>query len=70
MVVENITVTNSSSDKIPTADLPGPVCISYVSDKRTVSPEFAIAEETLSIFELPFFSFAVSMTPADSAPEQ
>ncbi|KAM6109937.1 uncharacterized protein FYN12_014257 isoform 1-T1 [Phoenicopterus ruber ruber] len=70
VVVENITVKNNSSDKISTVDLTGPVCISYISDRGTASPEFAISEETISIFALPFFSFAVSITPPNSAPEQ
>ncbi|KAK2516972.1 Skor2 [Columba guinea] len=70
VLVENITVTNNSSDKISTGDLTGPVCISYVSDKATGSPDLAISEEMISIFELPFFSFAFSITPPDSAPEQ
>jgi len=71
VVVENTTVRNrSSDDKISVVDLTGPVCISYISDSQTVSPEFAVSEETISISELPFFSFAVSVTPPDSALEQ
>lgn len=37
-VVENITVANRSSDNISTVDFTGPVCVSYISGKRTVSP--------------------------------
>ncbi|KAM9508647.1 uncharacterized protein ACIB01_000691 [Guaruba guarouba] len=38
-VVENLTVANRSSDKISTVDFTGPVCISYISGTRTVSPD-------------------------------
>lgn len=69
MVLENTAVTNTS-DKISTVDLTGPVCVSYISERHTVSTECANPEETISIFELPFFSFSVSITPPDSPPEQ
>ncbi|KAM6036751.1 uncharacterized protein LJ206_001528 [Theristicus caerulescens] len=70
VVVENIPVTNSGSDKISTVDLTGLVCVGYVSDEGTVSPESAVSEEPIPIFELPFVTFAVSTTPPGSAPEQ
>lgn len=69
VVLENTAVTSSISDKISTVDLAGPVCVSYNSERHTVSTELASSEETISISELPFF-FSVSITPPDSPPEQ
>ncbi|KAM4753866.1 uncharacterized protein ACIQIH_001558 [Cyanocitta cristata] len=38
VVVEKVTVTNWSSDRISTVDLTGPMCINYISYKQNVCP--------------------------------
>ncbi|KAJ7427686.1 hypothetical protein WISP_04787 [Willisornis vidua] len=38
VVVENIMVTKSSSEKISTVDLTGPMCVNYIPDKQNAPP--------------------------------